>query len=126
MLLALPAFWVGLLYDSIAQDETMQLIRDWSVDQIITTYRKVPLEGLKTLIDGRTTQTIAKELLSISRRGLQRRAKLQDDQDESIYLAPLTEIVETGRTIATQMIEMFETSGSVETVIRHYIQTALI
>jgi len=75
MLIALPALWVGLLYDSAAQEEALQLIRPWSVAQILTAYAQAPQYGLKTPIGNRTLQTIAKEVLAISIRGLQRRTE---------------------------------------------------
>ena len=121
MLLALPAFWVGLLYDSIAQDEALQLIRNWSIDQILTMYAKAPRDGLTTPINNLTLQEVAQEVLTICTRGLQRRARKENGHDESLYLAPLIEIAHTGRTVATKMIEMFEITGSVETVVRHML-----
>jgi glutamate--cysteine ligase len=120
MLMALPAFWVGLLYDSVAQDEALQLIRPWSADQILSAYREAPQHGLKASLDNQTLLTVAKEVLAISARGLQRRAKQQDNQDESHYLSPLFEIAETGRTISTKMLDLFEETGSVEAVVRQY------
>ena len=33
-LCALPALWVGLLYDSVAQDAAWELIKDWTVDEM--------------------------------------------------------------------------------------------
>jgi len=124
MLMALPAFWVGLLYDTVAQEEALQLIREWSIDQIMTIYKKAPQEGLARIINNRTLQEVAKEVLAISTRGLQRRAKIEGGQDESCYLEPLLEIAETGRTVATKMIEYFEKTHSVESVVRHYIHPA--
>lgn len=121
MMMALPSFWVGLLYDSIAQDETLQLIRDWSVTEIRSLHADVPQHGLTTTIHNKSLQAIAQEVIQISARGLQRRARMNRGQDESIYLTPLLEIAESGRTIATQMIELFEKTGSVEDVVRHYI-----
>lgn len=121
MLMALSAFWVGLLYDSIAQDEALQVIREWAIDQILAMHAQTPRQGLATVINNRTLQDVAKEVLAISARGLQRRAHKEKDQDESRYLDPLIEIARTGRTIATKMIEMFEETGSVEKVVRRYI-----
>ena len=120
MLMALPAFWVGLLYDSKAQDETLQLIKSWSFEQMLTTYQQTPEQGLRTLLGNRTLQTIARDVLAISEQGLKRRAKLRTNQDESIYLTPLWEIVESGRTVATKMIETYEKTGDIEAIVRQY------
>lgn len=121
MLMALPAFWVGLLYDSAAQDEALQVIQEWPIEQILMMHAQTPRQGLATVINNRTLQDVAQEVLAISARGLQRRAHKQKGHDESIYLNPLIEIAKTGRTIATKMIEMFEETGSVEKVVRRYI-----
>lgn len=120
MLIALPAFWVGLLYDPIAQDETLQLTQEWTTDQILDLYQQVPRQGLTAVIKSRSLQKVAQDVLNISARGLQRRAHKENNQDESIYLDPLMEIAETKRTIATKLIEMFKETGSVEAVVRHY------
>jgi glutamate--cysteine ligase len=126
MLIALPSFWVGLLYDSIAQDEALQVIKEWSVDQILTMHAQTPREGLATVINNRTLHDVAKEVLAISIRGLQRRARKQNGHDESLYLAPLLEIAQTGQTIATKMTELFDETGSIEAVVKRYIHpTAL-
>ena len=124
MQLALPAFWVGLLYDSIAQDEALQLIRAWSPEQILTLHAQVPRQGLATLMNHQALHSIAREVLAISAKGLKRRAKMAGGYDESLYLAPLVEIAQTGRTIATKMTEMFQETGSVESVVRRYIYPA--
>ncbi len=118
MMIALPAFWVGLLYDSIAQDEALQMIREWPMDQILAMHTQTPRQSLATVINNRTLQDVAQEVLAISARGLQRRGKMLDGHDESVYLEPLLEIAQTGRTVATKMIEMFEETGSVEAVVR--------
>jgi glutamate--cysteine ligase len=120
MLLALPAFWVGLLYDAAAQDEALQVIREWSVDDIQAMHRDVPEKGLYTPIGSRTLQDVAQDIVTISACGLRRRAKMHKGQDESAYLAPLAEIAHTGRTHAQQMIEIVEKTGSVEEILKNY------
>ncbi|MBX9805230.1 MAG: glutamate--cysteine ligase [Alphaproteobacteria bacterium] len=122
MLIALPAFWVGLLYDSVAQDEALQLIRQWPVDQILKAHQAAPREGLKTLINNRTLQQVAIDVLAISTRGLQRRARLENGVDESIYLTPLHDIAQSGRSLSTKMLEMYEKSHSVESVIQDLLK----
>lgn len=121
MMLALPAFWVGLLYDSTAQDEALQLIGEWSVDQIFTLHAQVPRQGLQTKINNQPLQKVAQDVLKISDQGLRRRAKKNQIQDESIYLDPLRDIAETGRTIAGKMISIFHETGNLEKAIAPYI-----
>jgi glutamate--cysteine ligase len=120
MMVALPAFWVGLLYDSIALDEALQLTRNWTVEEIINLHAQTPRQGLVATIENRTLQTIAQETLAICARGLQRRAKMLGSHDESVYLAPLFQIADSGRTLASKMIELYNETGSVESVVRRY------
>jgi glutamate--cysteine ligase len=121
MIVALPAFWVGLLYDTVAQDEALQLIRPWSLDHMISTYGKIPVEGLNAQLGNQSVLEIAQHALDISYRGLQRRARVQGNDDESVYLEPLIDIAESGRTVSTKLLEMFDHSGNVETVIKSFI-----
>jgi glutamate--cysteine ligase len=120
MLLALSAFWVGLLYDDIAQDEAQQVIREWSIGDIQAMHRDAPKKGLTTAIGNRTLMDVAQDIVAISIRGLRRRAKMHNGHDESAYLALLVEIANTGRTHAQRMIEMVEKTGSVQQMLENY------
>ena len=53
-LCALPALWVGLLYDSVAQDAAWQLVKDWTLADHEYLRREVPRAALKTPFKGRT------------------------------------------------------------------------
>ncbi|MCB1508534.1 MAG: glutamate--cysteine ligase [Hyphomicrobiaceae bacterium] len=106
---ALPAFWVGLLYDDGALADTLDLIADWPVEEIIRLRETVPSEGLSARFMGRPLVEIAREVLAIARRGLDARARLSaSGASEAVYLDPLIEMAETGRTLADDMIARFE------------------
>ena len=47
-LCALPALWVGLLYDQTALDQAAQLIKDWTNEDRAYLLKEVPRLGLKT------------------------------------------------------------------------------
>lgn len=101
MLNALPAFWVGLLYDETALHAVYDLISPWSVTQMHQLYREVPYEGLHAKIQGESLQEHAKKILDIAEKGLKNRAQFNTDgQGEEIYLQPLREIAHTGKTMA--------------------------
>jgi glutamate--cysteine ligase len=107
---ALPAFWVGLLYDSAALDEAEQLTKSWQFDELETLRNAVPSQALSAAFQGRKLSEIAREVLAISSRGLANRAvKNEAGQDERIYLAPLEEIAASGRTLADLMLADFAT-----------------
>jgi glutamate--cysteine ligase len=126
MVLALPAFWVGLLYDSTAQDEALQLIQDWSINELLTAYANVPRNGLNTMLNNRTLHAIARDVMNISQRGLKRRANLHNGYDETEYLNPLIEIAESGRTVAIKLIESYQETRDIQAVIRRYIESSQI
>jgi glutamate--cysteine ligase len=69
-----------------------------------------PLKGLQTpFMNGTTTvQEMAKNCLALAEAGLKRRAiKDENGNDESVYLAPLHEIAESGRNLAVRLTEQF-------------------
>ncbi|PSC04619.1 glutamate--cysteine ligase [Alsobacter soli] len=118
MVVALPAFWVGLMYDAGALDQAWQLVKDWTDEERQALRDAVPRQALAAPFRGRTVRELARDVLAISTEGLKRRAKVEGGQDETAYLAPLQEIVETGRTRADVLLERYagEWGGSVEPV----------
>lgn len=106
MLQALPAFWVGLLYDETALHAVYDLISSWSVAQMHQLYREVPYEGLYAKMEGESLQTHAQKILNIAEKGLKKRAQFNaDGEGEEIYLQPLWEIVHTGKTMADRWLD---------------------
>jgi glutamate--cysteine ligase len=119
MLTAMPAFWVGLLYDSALLDAAWDLVKNWSAAERQALRDAVPREGLAATIGGRKLGEIAREVLELSRAGLARRA-FNDaaGKDESVYLDPLREIVGSGQTLAQHLAARYrgEWGGGVEPV----------
>jgi glutamate--cysteine ligase len=107
-LVALPAFWTGLLYDQACLDAAWDIAKAWTADERAALRADVPVLGLKAVIRGRSVQNIAKELLELSAAGLARRAfKDGAGRDESRYLAPLQEIAASGITAAERMLALY-------------------
>lgn len=122
-LCALPAFWIGLLYDDQALDASWDLVKGWSAEEREHLYRTVPKSALKAKIAGRTTQDIALELLDIARTGLSRRARLDSaGNDETGFLMPLQDIAASGITPAEQMLSAFQNDwdGDITKVFSEY------
>jgi glutamate--cysteine ligase len=109
-LCALPALWVGLLYDDAALDAAWDLCKDWTVEEMAAMRDTVPQRALKTPFRTGTVQDLAKRMVAIAAEGLKRRA-IPDrvDLDESPYLDELQEIAESGVSPAERLIEKFET-----------------
>jgi glutamate--cysteine ligase len=108
-LCALPALWVGLLYDSVAQDAAWELIKDWTVDEMQALRDNVPRMALKTPFRGGTLQDIAKQTVTIAYDGLKRRAVPGGESlDETQFLETLREIADSGISPAERLLESFE------------------
>ena len=106
---ALPAFWVGLLYDSVACDEAWQLAREWSREDRHNLRHDTAKNGLKASVGKRTVQDIALEILAIAERGLKRRGALgKVSSDETEYLIPLWTIARSGETMGEYTARMWE------------------
>jgi glutamate--cysteine ligase len=106
---ALPALWVGLLYDQAALDAAWDLVKDWTLDERQALRDAVPKLGLDApLGGGRTLRDIAGAALDIATGGLGARARLNGaGDDETGFLEPLREVVRTGRTPAEVLLERY-------------------
>ena len=118
-LCALPAFWVGLLYDSTALDAAWDLVKDWTAEERNALRLGAARTGLKTPFRSGTLQDVAREVLAIGRKGLNARKRLNGHgENEALFLDDLDEIVKTGRTRAEDLIARFngDWGGSIEPV----------
>ena len=107
-ILALPAFWVGLLYDEAALDAASDLIGDWSTADMQALRDAVPAQGLDAVIVGRPVREVAREAVAIAREGLRRRGYVNCcGNDETVYLTPLDIIVERGKTEAQVLVDKY-------------------
>jgi len=104
MICALPALWVGLLYDAQAQAEALALVSDWTHEEREYLRAEGPKYGLRTPFRGKTLQHTAQQVLAISRGGLERRGR-----DEATFLNRLQVIADTGLTQADHMLELYNT-----------------
>ncbi|WP_324742549.1 glutamate--cysteine ligase [Tsuneonella sp. CC-YZS046] len=106
---ALPAFWVGLLYDQSALDAAWDLVKHWSMEERETLRNTVPRLALDAPIPGGgTLKDIAPEVLRIARAGLSARNCLNSGGDnETGYLTPLDQIVAEGRVPAQRLLDLY-------------------
>ncbi len=118
-LCALPAIWVGLLYDSQALDAAWEMVKDWTVEEQEDLRREVPRLALDAVFRGRRLQDWSKDLLRIAREGLARRRKLDRmGGDETHFLNALDRIADSGRTPAQEKLALYHGrwKGSVDPV----------
>ncbi|MEH6828927.1 glutamate--cysteine ligase [Parasphingorhabdus sp.] len=117
---ALPAFWVGLLYDQTALDAAWDRVKGWSMEEREALRNAVPKLGLDTPIPGGgKLNDLAKEILDISSAGLTARNRLNTSGDnESGFLDPLREVVAKGKSPAAQLLDRYhgEWNGDVSRI----------
>ena len=109
-LCALPAFWVGLLYDQGALDEAWELCRGWTAEEREALREDASVRGLKAELGGRTMQEIARDVLAISDRGLRARAREGAGgmvPDERHFLNALHDTVDRGETQAEELLARY-------------------
>lgn len=108
-LCALPALWVGLLYDQGAQDAAWDLVKGFTVEEMARLRAEVPRLGLATPLDqGGTLLDLARPVLDIATGGLRARARPGAiTGDETEYLAMLQKTVAAGRTPAELLLERY-------------------
>ena len=107
-LCALPALWVGLLYDDSALDAAEALISDWTAEDHAHLRAEVPRQALHTPFRGKPLNDLAGEVLAIASEGLKNRRQLNGEgMDERIFLEVLREIVASGRSPADVLLEDF-------------------
>jgi glutamate--cysteine ligase len=106
---ALPAFWVGLLYDQSALDAAWDEVKGWSIEEHQRIRDAVPQQALATRApDGRSFQELAGRVLEIAHGGLAARRRLNSaGDDETGFLDPLREIVASGKVPAQRLLDLY-------------------
>ena len=109
-LCALPAFWVGLMYDQTALDAAWDLCKDWTAEQREALRVAASVDGLQAKVDGIDMHALAREAVAISDAGLKARAMPGAGgmvPDETHFLNALKETVETGKTPADELLDHY-------------------
>ncbi|WP_322964352.1 glutamate--cysteine ligase [Sphingomonas fuzhouensis] len=106
---ALPALWVGLLYDNGALDAAWDLVKGWSLTERQALRDSVPELALDApLPGGGRLRDIAGEVLDIAHAGLAARGRLNGAGDnETGFLDPLREIVRSGKVPAQVLLDRY-------------------
>ena len=106
---ALPALWVGLLYDQGALDAAWDEVGAWSIEERQTLRDAVPRQGLHAAVPGGgTLRDLGARILDISAAGLTARARLNASGDnEGGFLDPLRETIASGKTPAERLLDRY-------------------
>ncbi|MDG1691366.1 MAG: glutamate--cysteine ligase [Alphaproteobacteria bacterium] len=107
-LCALPALWVGLLYDASTQTQVADLIADWTQAERDQLRVQSPLLGLQTPFRSGTLLDVAREVLQLAEQGLKNRARSDGaGGDETQFLAYLQKVVADGKSPAEALVKKF-------------------
>src|ERR1700719_704590 len=105
---ALPALWVGLLYDDAALDAAWDLVEKWSAQERQQLRDDVPRRAFNAVIQGVTVLDLARACVDIARHGLARRDRNDANGcDETRRLEPVEEYLERGIAPAEELQEKY-------------------
>ena len=107
---ALPALWVGLLYDQGALDAAWDLVKGWSIEEQQSLRDAVPSEGLDAPAPGGgTVGELAHQVLDIAAAGLAARGEVNSMGDNEVgFLEPLRRIAKSGKSPAHDLLDCYE------------------
>ena len=109
-LCALPALWVGLLYDQTALDAAWDLVKGWDAETRDEMRLVAARDGLAGEAGGISMLDLAGQVLEISEAGLKARARPGAGglvPDETHFLNALKESVASGQSPADELLERY-------------------
>ncbi len=101
-IVALPAFWVGLMYDQTALDAAWDLVKGFDAETREALRVAASLHGLQAEANGVKMIDLARAAVGLSHAGLAARG-----QGEETHLAPLVETIKTGKTQADRWLDLY-------------------
>ncbi|MGN7870445.1 glutamate--cysteine ligase [Paracoccus sp. 22332] len=124
-LCALPALWVGLIYDQSALDAAWDLVKDWDDGTRESWRREAGIHALDAQVGGTRMRDLARQVLEIAEQGLKNRARAGAGgmvPDETHFLNALKESVDSGKVLADELLEKYhgEWAGDLTPIYREY------
>ncbi|UZD90209.1 glutamate--cysteine ligase [Cognatishimia activa] len=109
-LCALPAFWVGLMYDQSSLDAAWDLVKGWDAETRENLRVAASEQGLQAEVAGLKMHDLAREVVAMSEAGLKARAIPGAGgliPDETHFLNALKESLESGKVPADELLERY-------------------
>ncbi len=106
-LCALPAFWVGLMYDQSALDAAWDLVKGWDAETRDTMRVEASVTGLQAKVGNIKMHDLAREVVAISEAGLKARGYAGSGglvPDETHFLNAVKETLATGQSPADELL----------------------
>lgn len=124
-LCALPAFWVGLIYDQSSLDAAWDLVRGWDDDTREALRQEAGVHGLQARVGKIDMRELAREVVAISEAGLKARARSGNGglvPDETHFLNTLKESIDTGKVPADELLDKYhgEWAGDLSRIYSEY------
>lgn len=115
---ALPAFWVGLMYDQGALDAAWDLVKGFDAATREGLRVAASEHALAGEAGGVRLMDLARQAVALSQAGLAARARAGGGaDDEAGLLAPLVDTLATGRTQADVHLDRFTASGDLAALV---------
>jgi glutamate--cysteine ligase len=109
-LCALPAFWVGLMYDQGALDAAWDLVKDWDAETREALRVAASEQGLQAEVGSVRMHDLAREVVVIADAGLKARACPGAGgmvPDETHFLNALRDSIQTGQVPADELLQRY-------------------
>ncbi|MCV2874061.1 glutamate--cysteine ligase [Defluviimonas sp. WL0050] len=124
-LCALPALWVGLMYDQSALDAAWDLAKGWNHETREALRVAASVDGLQAEAGGVKMHDLAREVVAIAEQGLKSRARPGANgliPDETHFLNALQESIESGKVPADELLEKYhgEWGGDLSRIYAEY------
>ncbi|MBT6191560.1 MAG: glutamate--cysteine ligase [Tateyamaria sp.] len=124
-LCALPAFWVGLMYDQGALDAAWDLVKDFDAETREALRVRASVDGLQARVGDIRMLDLARQAVAISHQGLKARARPGAGgmiPDETHFLNALTESIDTGKAPADELLAQYngEWQGDLNRIFAEY------
>ncbi|MCR8726610.1 glutamate--cysteine ligase [Frigidibacter sp. ROC022] len=109
-LCAMPALWVGLIYDQSSLDAAWDLVKDWDAETREALRVSASVDGLAGGAGGIKMLDLAREVVAIAEAGLKARAVPGAGglvPDETHFLSAVKDTLESGKTPADELLEHY-------------------
>ncbi len=124
-LCALPALWVGLIYDQTALDAAWDLVKGWDHETRESWRREAGIHALDAQVNGVRMHDLARQVVEIAEGGLARRARAGAGglvPDETHFLNALRESLDSGKVPADELLDRYhgDWNGDLTPIYREY------
>ncbi|MFC3628442.1 glutamate--cysteine ligase [Paracoccus angustae] len=124
-LCALPALWVGLIYDQTALDAAWDLVKGWNHETREAWRREAGIHALDAQVNGVRMRDLARQVVGIAEQGLKSRARAGAGgmvPDETHFLNAIKESLDSGKVPADELLDKYhgEWNGDLTRIYREY------